>query len=478
MHKDARVYAMRWLAALVVGCAAALGGCGGDAERAALVQPTATGAVAVATDVPPTATLVAPTATAIPPTATPAPLTATLTTGDPTRLAEPRSKHTALLLPSGNVILGGGWGGAVFQIDASVIAIPQFDATHFDVYDPAEGWSVISLVDDDRAFFESSMILMDDGTIMVVRIGGKEFGEDFTAAATLDPATQLWTPLPAPSITARNLETLRRIKGAIDTPLPAPIPTRNGPLLALLQDGRVIAVSDRQFVNDDGRTHWFPPKSEIFDPRAMQWQTAASPNNIYIGPASTIVALQDGEVLLIHPGHPNDNTDDEILAEIYDPDADEWMVVSGLRAYSRPKAVVLPDGRALVVGAAIVEGDDRSWGETTSAEIYDPATGAWTPTGDMAGSRRSFFALTSLPDGRAFVSGGIYGEEVSLSKTEIYDPDTNAWTPGPDMAMPRYDHTATALPDGRVLIAGGIIDNPAIDVWGHPTNTSEIITVP
>ena len=489
MHKDAGGYATRALAALVVGCAVVLGGCGGDAERGARVQATASAVVAVATDVAPTATPVAPTATAIPPTATPAPtaipstampapLTATLTTGDPTRLAEPRSKHTALLLPSGKVILGGGWSGAAFQIDASVIAVPQFDATHFDVYDPTEGWSVISLVDDDRAFFESSMILMADGTIMVVRIGGKEFGEDFTAAAALDPATQSWTPLPAPSITARNLKTLRRIKGAIDAPLPAPIPTRNGPLLALLQDGRMIAVSDRQFVNDDGRTHWFPPKSEIFDPRARQWQMAASPNNIYIGPASTIVALQNGEVLLIHPGHPNDNADDEILAEIYDPDADEWMVVSGLRAYSRPKAVVLPDGRALVVGAAIVEGDDRTWGETTSAEIYDPATGAWTPTGDMAGSRRSFFALTLLPDGRALVSGGIYGEEVSLSTTEIYDPNTNAWTPGPDMAMPRYDHTATALPDGRVLIAGGIIDNPDIDVWGHPTNTSEILTVP
>ena len=540
MHKDARGYAMRVLAALAVGCAAVLGGCGGDAERVTLVQPTAAASAAVAvatavppaatpvapTAVPPTATSVAPTATAIPPTAAfasvapewlptvlpdtptptavpptatpvpptstsapptatsplsitvPTPSTATLTTGDPTRLAEPRFEHTALLLPSGNVILGGGHSGIV-HIDHDIIALVQIPLTHFDVYHPAEGWSAINLVDDHRVFFRSSMVLMADGTIMVVRIGGGESGEDFTGAATLDPATQLWTPLPVPSITTRNLErnleTLRRIKGAIGTPLPAPISTMNGPLLALLQDGRVIAVSDRQFVKDGGNTYWFPPKSEIFDPRAGQWQTAASPNNMYISQGSTIVALQNGEALLIHSGNPSNSAYDEILAEIYDPDADEWRVALGMKARARPKAVVLPDGRALVVGAAIIEEGGRAWGKTTSAEIYDPATGAWTPTGDMVGSRLYFFALTLLPDGRVLVSGGKPLRGGILSTTEIYDPDTNAWTPGPDMAAARYDHTATTLPDGRILIAGGITDENA---GAPPTNTSEIISVP
>ena len=199
---------------------------------------------------------------------------------------------------------------------------------------------------------------------------------------------------------------------------------------------------------------------------------AASPYNKYIGEGSTIVALQNGEALLIHPGHPNNSAVVEILAEIYDPNADDWRIVSGLRARSRPKAVVLLDGRVLVVGAAINEGKDRSWGKTTSAEIFDPSTGAWTPTGDMVGSRLYFYALTLLPDGRVLVSGGKPLRGSTLSTTEIYDPDTNTWTPGPDMATARYDHTATALPNGRVLIAGGITDD------GDPTDTSEIITLP
>ena len=501
---------------MAVGCAAALGGCGGDAERAAQVQPTATAAVAVATDVPPTATPVAtdvpptatpstntlqpaaipptatfasvapewlptvlpdtptPTATAIPPTTTPTPPTAILTKGNPSGLAEPRFEHTALLLPDGSIILGGGLTGSV-RVSGDMIAVRQIPVTYFDVFHSGKGWSVISLVNDDMAIPLPSMVVMADGTIMLVGIGIAETGEDFTAAATLDPETQLWTPLPAPSITTRNLEVLRQIKGTLDTPPVAPfLFNKGGSHLALLQDGRVIAVSDRQFIEYDGASYPFRPKSEIFDSRAGQWQTVASPNNIHISRSSTIVALQNGEALLIHPGHPANSADDEILAEIYDPNADEWRVVSGLRARSRPKAVVLPDGRALVVGAAINEGEDRSWGETTSAEIYDPSTGVWTPTGDMVGSRLYFYALTPLPDGRALVSGGIPLRGDILSTTEIYDPETNTWAPGPDMAVPRYHHTATALPYGRVLIAGG----NTVGVGGPPTATSEIITVP
>ena len=497
---------MRALAALAVGCAVVLGGCGGDAEVATptQIQPTETAAV-----VAPTATSVAPTATSIPPTptfasaaaewlptvlpdtqtpttvlptATPAP-TATppapsIAMRDTTRLDAPRFEHTAALLPDGRVILGGGLTGSV-SVSHDLIAVGRIPVTYFDIFHPGQGWSVISLANDDMAIPLPSMVLMADGTIMVVRIGGDQTGEDFTAAATLDPETQLWTPLPAPSITTRNLEALRRIKGKIDTSLPAPslIPalgTEGGPHLAPLRDGRVIAVSNQQLIEYDGTYYVFTPKSEIFDPRARQWQKAASPNNIHISQDSTIVALQNDEILLIHPGHPSDSPDDEILAEIYDPNADEWRVAPGMRAYSRPKAVVLPDGRVLVVGDAIIEGDDRAWGETASAEIYDPVTGVWTTTGDMVRSRLDFYALTLLSDGRALVSGGMPLKGDILSTTEIYDPGTNIWTPGPDMAVPRYHHTATALPYGRVLIAGG----NTVGVGAPPTDTSEIITLP
>ena len=493
---------MRWLAALAVGCAAALGGCGGDVRRATQVETTAAAvATAVApTAIPPTATFASvapewlptvlpdtPTPTAVPPTATPAPTAtphapsiATLyTTHDTTRLGAPRFNHTAALLPDGRVILGGGSsevGSSDFINDKFITQIP---ATHFDVYDPAKGWSVIIPAGDDRAIFNVSMVLMADGAVLAVGISGDETEEDFSpAAAILDPATQLWTPLPSPSVSSRDV-----------------------PLLARLQDGRIIAVGDPKFTKDDGFTYLNASETEIFDPRTRQWQSASDTNNI--SESSTLVALQNGGALLVHNAYADD---DEVGAEIYDPAADEWNVVPGIRGTrGTPKAVVLSDGRILVTGdidtiseeesridiefitQPLEGGDIINEGNPLSpfiiffkADIYDPATGAWTPTGGMLAR---YSALTLLPDGRVLASGGSGGKswgvgiEFYMSTTEIYDPETNAWTWGPRMAVPRYHNTATALPDGRVLIAGGIAIHPDTGEF-YPTNTSEIITVP
>ena len=494
MHKGAKGYAMRGLAALAVVCAAALGGCGGDAERAARVQPTAVVVAAAVAPTPtaipptptfasaapewlptalpdtPTPTAIAPPApTAISPAATfasatttsaarghnhpvPCPRPPSLDTGDPTRLAAPRLMHTGTLLPDGRVIISGGgsWGDRVENNFTDPIPV-----THFDVYHPADGWSVIRLAGDnlgDSCALMSSMILMADGAIMVVEISSDKT-EFEVAASMLDMATQLWTPLPAPSVM-----------------------TGGGPLLARLRDGRVIAAGDRQFIKDDGFTYLYASESEIFDPRARQWQSVAPIN--HMSEASSIVALRNGGALLVHHAHRDD---DKIGAEIYDPNADEWTIVPGMRgARGDPKAVVLSDGRVLVVGAMIGEGENIVQAVKSGAEIYEPATGAWTPTGDMVGARVHFSALTLLPDGRALASGGVGrgdGAVLQMSTTEIYDPETNAWTRGPDMAEPRYDHSATALPDGRVLIAGGITIHPNTGEL-YPTNTSEIITLP
>ena len=428
---------MRALAALAVGCAAVLGGCGGDAGRVA-------------------------------------------------QLGSPRFNHAAALLPDGRVILGGGSSG-IGSVDlANYKFIAPIPATHFDVYDPAKGWSVISPAGDDQAIFESSMVLMSDGTVLAVGISGDETEENFSpAAATLDPATQIWTPLPAPSISSRDDRLVARLNGGRVT--------ANGPLLARLQDGRVIAVGDLQFSKYDGFAYLHDAsETEIFDPRTRQWQSASDTNNI--SESSTLVALQNGGALLVHNAYADD---DDIGAEIYDPVADEWNVVPGIRgARGTPKAVVLSDGRILVTSEIDIISEEKSridiefttqpleGGDIINegiplspviplikASIYDPATGVWTPTGytpELNGA-----VLTLLPDGRALASGG----EFYMSTTEIYDPKTNAWTPGPDIAEPRFRHTATALPDGRVLIAGGITIHPDTGEF-YPTNTSEIITVP
>lgn len=57
------------------------------------------------------------------------------------------------------------------------------------------------------------------------------------------------------------------------------------------------------------------------------------------------------------------------------------------------------------------------------------------------------------------VGGAVFnadGSETFLRSAEVYDPATGAFTKLPDLPAPRAYHTATALSDGRVIIAGGL----------------------
>ena len=71
---------------------------------------------------------------------------------------------------------------------------------------------------------------------------------------------------------------------------------------------------------------------------------------------------------------------------------------------------------------------------------------------------------SGLADGRVLVSGGQFlgspGEDGKrsievLSSTEIYDPATGSWSPAADMTSPQQRHSGVLLRDGRVFAAGG-----------------------
>lgn len=135
-------------------------------------------------------------------------------------------------------------------------------------------------------------------------------------------------------------------------------------------------------------------------------------------------------------------------AEVYDG-ATGSFEATGSMAVSRmdPTAAPLPDGRVLVVGGQVWGGGGTP---LASAEIYDPESGEFSPTGSMAVTR--FGAMSApLPDGRILVAGG-YGAG-SLSSAEIYDPETGEFSPTGSMASPHGLGMAATLPDGSVLIA-------------------------
>lgn len=121
-------------------------------------------------------------------------------------------------------------------------------------------------------------------------------------------------------------------------------------------------------------------------------------------------------------------------------------------------ATLLDDGRVLVVGSLF-------------ADLYDPATGTFTPTKGQPlyvdrwnGLGRFQHAAIRLRNGKVLiVGGGSLVAPLGLPNfpppfsvyAELYDPATDSFTQTGSMVTERFALQPVLLPDGRVLIAGG-----------------------
>ncbi|HET6546398.1 MAG TPA: kelch repeat-containing protein [Rhodanobacteraceae bacterium] len=75
-------------------------------------------------------------------------------------------------------------------------------------------------------------------------------------------------------------------------------------------------------------------------------------------------------------------------------------------------------------------------------------------TGSLAGPRL-VPGLALLSDGRVPVAGGTAGDMDYVAEAEIYDPATGEFSDTGDMIVPRSSHSAAPLLDGQVLLLGG-----------------------
>ena len=207
----------------------------------------------------------------------------------------------------------------------------------------------------------------------------------------------------------------------------------------LLPDGQVLITG----ANSGGGAAL--PSPELYNPATGTWAVTGQMNTPRIDATATL--LPDGQVLVA--GGSGGGSNALPSAELYNPATGTWSVTgsmhqgrSGLNG-AGASAALLPDGQVLVAG-----GEDANFDLLSSAELYDPATGKFIPTGSMTTGRVGQSA-TLLGNGQVLMAGGGGG-----TATELYNPATGKFTPTGSMISPHGNNVGTLLPDGDVLVTG------------------------
>lgn len=218
----------------------------------------------------------------------------------------------------------------------------------------------------------------------------------------------------------------------------------------LLADGRVLIAGG--LTVDVWNSYYAPvSKGELYDPAAG---TFSPPHSmIHSRYCHTATLLTSGKILITGGYDTSVRTPPGNLpiatAEIFDPANGAFSVTGSMvSSHACHTATLLTSGKVLIAG-----GSAAGFGDSNTAELYDPATGTFSTTGPMAVARQGHTA-TLLPSGKVLVTGG------PDNTAELYDPVTGMFSSTGSMAIARTSHAATLLADGKVLVTGGA-DNSA-----------------
>jgi hypothetical protein len=322
-------------------------------------------------------------------------------------LTTARSKHTATLLADGKVLVAGGTSAGQSA----------------EMYDPATG-SFSSAGDLVRRRTGHTATLLGNGTVLLV--GGRGEGGVQASAEVYDPVAKGFALTGNPSV-ARESHTA-----------------------TLLADGKVLITGGTSGSGGLLTAELYDPATGIFS--AVGSMSAARYEH-------AAIALASGQVLVLG-GYlaPNgvSSSDGLSSAELYDPATATFTAVADMKAKRvAPVATLLPDGTALIGGGTH---GFEGYIDSSSLELYDPATRTFATAGNMV-VKRALFSMTLLSDGTVLIAGGLQhhtgAADGYLSNAEIYSPSTRTSVLTACMGVERASHSATLLSDGRVLVAGG-----------------------
>lgn len=272
-------------------------------------------------------------------------------------LSQPREKHAAVLLPSGEVFIAGGR-----QISSDLLITSYASVER---YNPSTGlWTSGGALLNSRAFLTATNL--PNGRVLIVGQG--------TATEVYNPATN---------------------SSAASGPVQV---SRSQHVAVALNDGRVLIVGGGSSVAQ--KTYeLYSSTSGTF----TAYTHADAPPQGLTRHAG--VKLSDGRVLVVGGWHSGSNPD-RGATHLYDPATNTWLRV-GSTARPRdgwPALAALPGGLALVTGGGI---------GTTSAgitpELFNVAAGTWGPLPALRDVRAQHSAIV-LANNTVLVAGGLLPE--------------------------------------------------------------------
>jgi len=280
---------------------------------------------------------------------------------------------------------------------------------------------------------DGSGVLLRDGRVLLVLT---DTNHGTSTVFLFDPETSSWAPVDAPDYQGESLA-----KGASNI--------RRYPTLTLLHDGRVLLSGGRLNLSSSG-TQTTVESAALFDPVTAMISPTGSMVHPRVGHSAT--TMSDGRVL-IAGGRGSCATPTEVLrscdaplrdAEIYDPATGAFTPTGGMSSLQgTTEGLSLPDDRVLVLPTATAgyepDGGDDGPGHV---EIYDPSSETFEVAATTPHPART---AALLPDGRVFLTAGTWAG--------VFDPTTGLTQVAP--APPAEAQQPAVLPDGRVLLVGG-----------------------